>query len=122
MADHPISPTALVVAGAAPFTGQYAVIVFAALAGALWPLAAAKTATRSEAAMLLVRLVGTAAALTYAIAWVLEQKAGVPASVGLSPVAFLIAAIGNRWGELFDAAVERARRVIRGAGNGGAEQ
>lgn len=121
MPEPQISPTAVIVAGAAPFTGQYAVIVFAALAGALWPLAAAKTATRLEAAMLLVRLVGTAAALTYAVAWLLEQKAGVPASVALSPVAFLIAAIGNRWGLLFDEAVERARRVIRG-GNGGAGQ
>lgn len=122
MAEPHISPAAIIVAGAAPFTGQYAVIVFAALAGALWPLAAAKTATRIEAAMLLVRLVGTAAALTYAVAWVLEQKAGVPASVGLSPVAFLIAAIGNRWGVLFDEAVERARRAIRGAAAGGDQQ
>lgn len=121
MAEPHISPTAIIVAGAAPFTGQYAVIVYAALAGALWPLAAAKTATRFDAAMLLVRLVGTAAALTYAVAWVLEKKAGVPASISLSPVAFVIAAIGNRWGVLFDEVVERVRRVIRGEGSGGAQ-
>ncbi len=78
------------------FTGDYAIIVFAALAGAMWPLAKAKTETRWDGAFLLAKLVLTSAALTGFVAWLVEQQTGYPSSKLLSPVAWAIA----RWPDL----------------------
>jgi hypothetical protein len=114
MAEPQASVTALAVALISPLFGQYAVIVFAALAGSLWPLSAAPTATRMDGAKLLLRLVCTSAALSGFVAWALEQKAGFPASQAMAPVAFLIAAMGNRWGELFDKIAQRLGSIIGG--------
>lgn len=108
------SATAVLVAAASTFFGTYAVIIFAALAGALWPLSGAKTATRTDGALLLLRLVLTAAALTGFVAWAVEKNLGLPASEAMAPVAFVIAAVGDRWRDILDSIVERVRSIIGG--------
>lgn len=123
MAEPQTSVTAVVVALLTPFTGPFSVIVFAALAGATWPLAAADTATRRQGAFLLIRLVLTSAALTGFVAFLLEQQFGYPANKVLAPVAFLIAWFGDAWrdpGALVDKATAMAKQ-IKGVFTGGGQ-
>jgi hypothetical protein len=114
MAEPQTTVMAAVVAAVAPLAGQYAVIVFAALAGSLWALSAAQTATRLDGAKLLLRLVLTAAVLTGFVAWALEAKTGFPASKAVAPVAFFIGMFGDRWAEVREAIVRRVVAVIGG--------
>lgn len=123
MAEPQTSVAAVVVALLSPLAGPFSVIVFAALAGATWPLAAADTATRKQGAFLLVRLVLTSAALTGFIAFLVEQQFGFPANKVLAPVAFLIAWFGDAWrdpGALVDKATAMARQ-IKGVFTGGGQ-
>lgn len=123
MAEPQTSIAAVFVALISPLTGSFSVIVFAALAGATWPLAAADTATRKQGAFLLVRLVLTSAALTGFIAFLVEQQFGFPANKVLAPVAFLIAWFGDAWrdpGALVDKATAMARQ-IKGVFTGGGQ-
>lgn len=106
--------TALMVAALGPLAGEYSVIVFAALAGALWPLSAAATATRREGALLLLRLVLTASVMTGAIAWLIQKYIGMPTSVALAPVSFLVAAIGDKWRDVLQWVLERVRAFLAG--------
>ena len=85
-----------------PLAGPYAVILVSALAGAMWALAAAPTATRSAGAMLVLRLVLTAVMLTSGVAWVLEAQYDWPGHQLLAPVAFVIGMVGDRWRSLLD--------------------
>lgn len=94
---------ALAVAALGPMLGDYTVILFAALAGGLWPLASAETQTRMQGASLLLRLVLMAFVFAGAAAWVVESQFHVPAARVLAPVAFLISAVGNRWQDVFSA-------------------
>jgi hypothetical protein len=102
-----------------PFLGQYAVIVFASLAGALWPLSSAPTATRRDGALLLLRLVVTAAALSGSVAWLIELKLGYPASKVMAPVAFAIAAGGDRWRDVVGRLKDEVFSRLPGARKGG---
>ena len=83
--------TALSVALLGPLAGPYALICFAALSGAMWPLSAATTTTKIAGAWLLLRCTLTALLLTAFLASALE------------PVAFCIGALGNGWRPVFDA-------------------
>lgn len=98
-----ITLTVFFVALFGPLAGPYALIVFAALAGALWPLSAQATATRTEGAWLLLRCTLTAVILTVFAASLLDRLWGVPVNEGLAPVALLIGALGNGWRPVFDA-------------------
>lgn len=98
-----ITLTVVFVALFGPLAGPYALIVFAALAGALWPLSAKATATRTEGAWLLLRCTLTAVILTVFAASLLDRLWGVPVNEGLAPVALLIGALGNGWRPVFDA-------------------
>lgn len=123
MAEPQTSVTAVVVALLSPLTGPFSVIVFAALAGATWPLAAADTATRKQGAFLLIRLVLTSVALTGFIAFAVERQFGFPANKVLAPVAFLIAWFGDAWRDP-GALVARATSLvkqIKGVFTGGAQ-
>ncbi len=114
MAEPQTSLAAVFVALISPLTGPFSVIVFAALAGATWPLASASTATRWQGAFLLLRLVLTSVALTGFIAYLVEQQSGYPANKVLAPVAFLIAWFGDAWrdpGALVDKAAAMARQI-----------
>jgi len=94
-----------------PMAGEYAVIVLASLAGALWALSRVPAVSRVGAALLIARLVLTAVVLTSAAAWWLEQRYAVPLQQLLAPVAFAIGAFGDRWpallGELWDRIIQR---------------
>lgn len=120
MAD-PASTTAggaglatLMIALLGPAAGEYATILFAALAGALWPLSARDGLTRPQGAMLVLRLVLTAAAFTGLLAWWVGGHWGLPATTLLAPGAFAIAAFGDNWRPLISAAGTRLRSLITG--------
>lgn len=98
-----LSLTVLAVAVAGPLAGPYAVIVFAAMAGAMWPLSAHTTGSKLAGAWLLLRCTLTAVFMTAILAKLLEKHAGVPVNEGLAPVAFAIGALGNGWRPVFEA-------------------
>ena len=78
---------AALVAVLGPVAGEYAAILFAALAGALWPLSARKGITRGEGALLLLRLVATSVVLTGMAAYYVHQYTGVPVLTAMSEIA-----------------------------------
>lgn len=80
--------------------GEYAAIVFCALAGSLWALQDATTESRVQGALLVFRLVLTAVVLTSPIAWWLEAEYHWPAHRMLALLAFGIGALGDRWRDL----------------------
>lgn len=96
------SLVAISVALLGPMAGPYALIVFAALAGALWPLSAATTMTRTAGAWLLLRCTLTAVVLTEVLSLAVQSQWSIPAKEALSPVAFFIGALGNGWRPVFD--------------------
>lgn len=98
-----------------PAAGEYAVIVLSALAGSLWALSKLQTASRAAGALLMLRLMLTAAALTGVAAWWIEETYQIPAHQMLAPIAFSIAALGDRWGPMLDAVGARLTRMIGGA-------
>lgn len=98
-----ISLTALAVAVAGPVFGPYSAILFAALAGSLWPLSSAEGLSRVSGAWLLLRCVLTSVVLTGAIAAAVGTHYDLPTTELLSPVAFFIGALGNGWRPVFSA-------------------
>lgn len=99
-----MSLTVLAIAVLGPMLGPYAVIIFAALAGAMWPLYAAETTSRKAGAWLLIRVTTTAVVLTAFLATAIERRYGVSAVESLGPVALLIGALGNGWQRIWEAA------------------
>lgn len=108
-----ISLAALFFAVFGPLAGPYALIVFAALAGALWPLSSTETATRAAGAWLLIRCTLTAIALTAFVGQGVDKLYGIPAVEALAPVAFAIGALGNGWRPVF-AALSSAVAALAG--------
>jgi hypothetical protein len=100
------SAAVLLIALLGPLAGQYALIVMAALAGALWPLSTMEGLTRRTGAFFLARVVFTACVLTGTAAWWLESRYQLPATQGMAVVAFFIGGAGNGW-----------RPVLAAAGN-----
>lgn len=98
-----ISLTVLFVALLGPMAGPYVLIAAAAVAGSMWPLSAARTATRADGAWLLLRCTCTALVLTSVVAGIVERTWGLPVSEGLAPVALVIGAMGNGWRPVFQA-------------------
>lgn len=113
---------ALITATAAVLTGDYFVICVCALAGATWPLAATSTQTRRQGAFLLVRLVLTAAALSSVIAFLIEFYLHIPATKALAPVAFVIAALGDRWQSIINALGDSLAKLASTLGSFGGRQ
>lgn len=111
-----ISLAAVSIALLGPMAGPYALIVFAALAGALWPLSAADTMTRSAGFWLMLRCTLTAVALTSALSLLLQSRWQIPASEALAPVAFAIGALGNGWRPVFEAIGSAVRGVLSSIG------
>ena len=89
-----------------PLAGPYVVIVFAALAGSLWPLSASSTKTRSAGAWLVLRCTTLAVVLTSGISEYLANAYGVAPGNTLAPVALAIGAMGNGWRPVFAALSE----------------
>ena len=117
-----ISITALLIALLGPLAGQYAVIVMAALAGALWPLSTMDMPSRRAGAAFLFRIVAAAVLLSGSAAYYLEQNYQFPAVHGMAVAAFLIGAMGNGWSPIFKAIRESLSVFIRAAGSGGQEK
>lgn len=107
-----VSLAAILIALLGPAAGQYATIVFAALAGSLWPLSVRSGMTKGQGAMMVLRLVLTSAALTGLLAFWVEATWTVPATTTLAPGAFAIAAIGDSWRTLIASAVVRLKSLI----------
>ena len=82
---------ALFVAFLGPLAGPYALIVFAALAGSLWPLSGADAMTRTAGAWLMLRCTLTAVVLTAAVSNYIQTRYEVQAGEAFAPVAFLMA-------------------------------
>ncbi|GAA4425757.1 hypothetical protein [Acidovorax lacteus] len=117
-----LSLAAVSIALLGPLAGPYVVIVFAALAGALWPLSAAETMGRAAGAWLLLRCTLTAVVLTGALSVWLQSYWAVSATDALAPVAFAIGALGNGWRPVFDglgAALQAIAQRLGGNANGG---
>lgn len=112
-----ISLAAVFVALLGPMAGPYVLIVFAALAGALWPLSASETTTRKAGAWLVLRCTLTAVALTSVLAALLQTHWSIPATEALAPVAFFIGALGNGWRPVFDAIGAALAAVAGGISN-----
>ena len=96
-----VSLTVLFVTILGPLAGPYVLIVLASVAGAMWPLTAARTMGRAAGAWLLVRCATTALVLTGLLAGILERSWGLPLSEGLAPVALFIGAMGYGWRPVF---------------------
>lgn len=115
MAEPSTSTTGIVAAATvllgSAVAGEYAVIVLAALAGSLWALSSAETATRAQGAGLVLRMVLTATVLAGSFAWWAESQLELPSTHLVAPAAFVIAAVGNRWRAVLDALGERLRRL-----------
>lgn len=108
-----ISLTVLAVGFFGPLAGPYAVIIFAALSGAMWPLSAHTTGSKLAGAWLLLRCTLTAVAMTAVLATLLERHLHVPIGEGLAPIALIIGALGNGWRPVFEA-VSNAMAAIVG--------
>lgn len=117
-----VSLTVIFVSLLGPLAGPYILIGLAALSGALWPLSAARTATKAQGAALLLRCTLTAIVLTSLLAGFAEKLWGIPVNEGLAPVALLIGAMGNGWRPLFANLSGRVGALVAGqGGKGGAE-
>lgn len=92
-----ISIAALSIALLGPLAGPYALILFAALAGSLWPLSAASTETRFEGAWLVLRCTLTGFILTGGAASWLQASYNIEVNATIAPVAFFFGALGNGW-------------------------
>jgi hypothetical protein len=115
-----VSLTALLIALLGPLAGQYAVIVMAALAGALWPLSTMDLKSRRSGAFFLFRIVSAAVLLSTSAAWFLEEKYQLPAIHGMAVAAFLIGAMGNGWSPVFRAMRDGLSAFFRAVGSGNA--
>lgn len=107
-----VSLTVIFVALLGPMAGPYALIAFAALAGAMWPLSASTTATRLAGAWLLLRCTLMAIVLTVFLAGGIERLWGIPANEALAPIALIIGALGNGWRPVFEAMGEVIKALV----------
>jgi hypothetical protein len=83
-----------------PTFGPYAVIVWAAFAGAMWPLSKRPTATRLAGVLFVLRVVATATIVTVPAAVAMEQQLGVPVHHAIGLVALGIGMVGDDWPRL----------------------
>jgi hypothetical protein len=112
-----ISISALAVALLGPLAGPYALIVFSALAGSLWPLSATiKTESRAAGAWLLLRCVLMAVVLVGSAAAMIERIYNVPAVELLAPLAFVVGALGNGWRSVMGAIADAIKTTIKRIG------
>lgn len=104
--------TAYWIAVLAPLFGSNALIIMSALAGAMWPLSVRDSKGRMDSAYFLLRLVCTAAVLTGFTAHLIEQHFGYHAQEIISPVAFIIGAVGDRWRTILSDCIDYVRQLL----------
>lgn len=105
--DPQATLTALLMASASPILGKYALIMLAAIFGSLVALSRTPQSSRWEGIKQIFRSVCFATALTSLGATVLARYLNVPAYELLSPVAFIIAVIGDQFFDLKDKLIAR---------------
>jgi hypothetical protein len=91
--------------------GEYALIVFASLAGSLWAVGATKTNNKWEAGWLLLKIVFMAVVLSGGVATFIEAKLGWSVKQVIAPLAFLIGFLGNYWHVLVSRAIDKFLQV-----------
>jgi len=111
-----VSLTVLFVSILGPMAGPYVLILLASVAGAMWPLTAARTMGKAAGAWLLVRCAATALVLTGLFAGILERTWGLPISEGLAPVALFIGAMGDGWRPVFASLASMFQGWVRQGG------
>ena len=111
-----VSLTVLFVSMLGPMAGPYVLIFLSAVAGAMWPMSAARTESHAAGAWLLVRCTLTALVLTGLLAGILERTWGLPVSEGLGPVALVIGAMGDGWRPVFSALTSMFQAWVRQGG------
>lgn len=97
-----VSLAALAIAVAGPLAGPYALILFASLAGSLWPLSAVADTTRTAGAWLVLRCTLTSVVLTGGASTWLHSQYGWQINELIAPVAFIFGALGNGWRAVLD--------------------
>jgi len=112
-----VSLTFLAVALLGPMAGPYAVIVFSALAGSMWPLSSSQTLSRIAGAGMVLRCTLTAIILTSLLAALLEKAFGVRSLEWFGPVAMTIGALGNGWKPVFNAIGSALKTAIGNTGD-----
>ena len=113
-----ISIAALSIALLGPLAGPYALILFASLAGSLWPLSAAATLTRREGAWLVLRCTMTSVVLTGGAAAWMQAQYGIQVNESITPIAFIFGALGNGWRAVLDAVSGMVSTVVTRLGTG----
>ena len=117
-----VSLAALAVAMLGPMAGPYALIVFAALAGSLWPISSAEATSRVSSAFLLIRCTMMAVVFAGGAAELIQARYAVQAHSSLAPVAFFIGALGNGWRAVISSIGDALRTVIGRLGSSGGEK
>ncbi len=87
--------TGIIAAALGPVLGPWCLIAFGATAGSLLSMGKTPMPSAWAAAWFVVVGIAVATAITGAAAWALETYAGVPANVGLMPIAAVIGAGRN---------------------------
>jgi hypothetical protein len=105
------------VAVLAPLLGDHALIIMSSLAGAMWPLSVRESSGRLDSAFFLFRLVCTASVLTGFTAHLIEEHFGYHSQEIISPVAFAIGAIGDRWRTIISDCFKYVREFLIRKGN-----
>lgn len=113
--DPQATLTALLMASASPILGKYALIMLAAVFGALVALSRTPQSSRWEGIKQIFRSVCFATALASLAATILARYLDVPAYELLSPAAFLIAVIGDQWFMIKDKLIALATRGSKDA-------
>jgi hypothetical protein len=106
------SIAALSIALLGPLAGPFALIVFAALSGALWAVAASTESSRLAGAWMLVRCTLLAVIITGGLSAWIQSMYDIPALELLAPVAFVSAAMGNKWQTIFASLVDAIQTAM----------
>lgn len=109
--------TSIAVLGAS--MGEFASIFFGALGGSLWLLGKKPDTSRWEGALIVLRMLLTSFAFSSSLAWWLEKEYGLPSFWMLTPISFLIAAMGDRWVTLLDKVEQALSNLISSITTGG---
>lgn len=112
MTDEQTTAAALGSAAAAPLFGQYALIGLAAAFGALWTISRTDGLNLWGASKLFFRAVSLAMVFTGIIAHYVSELVHYQIHELLSPIAFTIAWVGDRWLEVRDTGFRMGVRFL----------
>jgi hypothetical protein len=119
MIEPPVAPSAgiagIFVALLGPVFGPFAVVLWAALAGAMWPLSKRATHTKLDGAVFLIRVALTSTVVTVPLAILVEMKLGVPMAHASGLVAFGVGMAGDDWPKIGKAVARFAFARYTGA-------